>query len=153
MGDSAHLIIVDPSSAGASESEGSVAMQAMTTTTLMTTLTANLSGNASNETEFWKSDAEINKTFKLTIVVLYVLVTCAALLGNGCVVYLVLSQRSMRNVTNYFIASLAVSDALMALVCIPITFVSNVLFTSSWPFPAWMCNFATYFQVCFHLHF
>lgn len=91
-------------------------------------------------------DDDIYPEFKHAIVVMYVIVTCLALIGNGCVIYLVLSQRSMRNVTNYFIASLAASDALMALVCIPITFVSNVL-TTSWPFAAWMCTFATYLQI------
>ncbi|KAL8592264.1 hypothetical protein ACOMHN_036898 [Nucella lapillus] len=105
--------------------------------------TNNTSGNDTGELVVIP---DIHPAFEKLIIVLYVLVIAMALLGNGCVIYLVLSQRQMRNVTNYFIASLATSDALMALVCIPITFISNVL-VDSWPFPAWMCPFATYIQV------
>ena len=90
---------------------------------------------------------ETSLFYKCIVVVMYVMAILVALLGNGCVIYVVLSIRQMRNVTNYFIASLATSDALMAFVCIPVTFISNVL-TSSWPFPSWMCPFVTYFQVC-----
>lgn len=101
---------------------------------------------ATNDTDGAAEQPEILPAFRTFIIVLYVLVIALALLGNGCVIYLVLSQRHMRSVTNYFIASLATSDALMALVCIPITFIANVL-VDSWPFPAWMCPFATYFQI------
>ena len=101
---------------------------------------------ATNDTDGAEEQAIILPAFRTFIIVLYVLVIVLALLGNGCVIYLVLSQRQMRSVTNYFIASLATSDALMALVCIPITFIANVL-VDSWPFPAWMCPFATYFQI------
>ena len=88
---------------------------------------------------------ELQPAFKNLAVLMYVLVIGVALLGNGCVIYLIVCQRQMRTVTNFFIASLATSDALMALVCIPVTFITAVL-VDSWPFPAWMCPFVTYFQ-------
>ncbi|XP_076459979.1 RYamide receptor-like [Babylonia areolata] len=118
-----------------------------TTTTLFNTTTTTTNTSVTNSTDEPPMDVpDIHPAFENLIIVLYVLVIVVALLGNGCVIYLVLSQRQMRNVTNYFIASLATSDALMALVCIPITFISNVL-VDSWPFAAWMCPFATYLQV------
>ncbi|XP_076460752.1 RYamide receptor-like [Babylonia areolata] len=99
-----------------------------------------------NGSSFNPLQADLLPAFKNVIIILYVLVIVVALIGNGSVIYLVLSQRQMRNVTNYFIASLATSDAFMALVCIPITFITNVL-VDSWPFPAWMCPFGTYVQI------
>ena len=89
---------------------------------------------------------EIYPPFKTTIVVLYCVIMFVAVIGNGCVIFLVVSQRQMRNVTNYFIASLATSDVLMALVCIPMNLASNVLY-DYWPLPDWMCPFSTYIMV------
>ncbi|KAL8620452.1 hypothetical protein ACOMHN_065681 [Nucella lapillus] len=98
-----------------------------------------------NGSSFIPLQVDLMPAFKNVSTILYILVIVVALLGNGSVIYLVLSQRQMRNVTNYFIASLATSDASMALVCIPTTFITAVL-VDSWPFPAWMCSFGPYFQ-------
>ncbi|GFR69659.1 neuropeptide Y receptor [Elysia marginata] len=84
---------------------------------------------------------------KTVSMVLYPLLCVIAAVGNACVVYLVVSRRRMRsNVTNYFIASLAVSDGLMALILVPTNYVSNVLL-DYWPFGATLCPLVTYLQI------
>ncbi|KAH9502534.1 hypothetical protein Btru_068919 [Bulinus truncatus] len=83
---------------------------------------------------------------EIPIIVLYTVLCVVAVLGNSLTVYVVVSKRRMRNVTNYFIASLAVSDVLMAIVCIPFTFVANILL-QYWPFGSIMCPVVTYLQV------
>lgn len=88
---------------------------------------------------------QMNSDVQILIIFLYSIVCLVAIVGNACVIYLVVSRRRMRNVTNYFIASLAVSDTLMAIVCIPVTFVANVLL-DYWPFPAMFCPLVTYLQ-------
>ena len=79
------------------------------------------------------------------ITIMYSTVTVVAIGGNVIVCYIVLAYQRMRTVTNYFIMNLAVSDLLMAVICIPFTFVSNVL-TLYWPFGAVMCPVVTYAQ-------
>lgn len=95
-------------------------------------------------------DEQFNEAFEhaqVAIILLYTVLCVVAVLGNSCAVYVIISKRSMRkNVTNYFIASLAVSDILIGLVCIPFTFVANVLF-NYWPFGSALCPIVTYLQV------
>ncbi|XP_041364051.1 RYamide receptor-like [Gigantopelta aegis] len=82
---------------------------------------------------------------QIVLVVLYTAVSLTSLTGNGAVCYVVFSTRRMRTVTNYFISSLAISDLLMATLCIPFTFVANVLL-DHWPFGSALCPVVTYLQ-------
>lgn len=59
--------------------------------------------------------------------IMYTTVAVTAIGGNGIVCYLVLAYQKMRTVTNYFIVNLAIGDILMASLCIPFGFVSNLL--------------------------
>jgi len=52
----------------------------------------------------------------------------------------------MRTVTNWFILNLACADTLMATVCVPFTFVANVLL-QHWPFGGLLCPLIGYVQV------
>lgn len=103
---------------------------------------ANVSVKGRNATDI---TPHLFKEIKPFIIFMYTVVCLMAVVGNSCVIYLVASHRRMRHVTNFFIASLAVSDALMAVVCIPMTFWANVLL-DYWPFPAILCPLVTYFQ-------
>ncbi|ESO84795.1 hypothetical protein LOTGIDRAFT_53969, partial [Lottia gigantea] len=78
------------------------------------------------------------------MIFLYSIICLVAIIGNGCVCFLVFSKRHMRTVTNFFIASLALSDMLMAIVCIPFTFVANLLV--EWPYGYAFCPVLTYIQ-------
>lgn len=68
------------------------------------------------------------------LVMLLCLELMVSLVGN-CLVLLVLScNRQLRSVTNFFIASLAASDLLMSVVCIPLTIaqVSSSAISALW---------------------
>ncbi|XP_046355013.1 RYamide receptor-like [Haliotis rufescens] len=99
-----------------------------------------MNGNVSNEVV-----AGLETGARATLICLYSVVCVTAVVGNTAVCYLVFVLRRMRTVTNFFIASLAVSDMLMALVCIPFTFVANVLL-DHWPFGYAFCPLVTYLQ-------
>lgn len=78
-------------------------------------------------------------------VLLYSAIVILATGGNVLVCYVVLAYQRMRTVTNYFIVNLAISDILMAVLCIPLSFVANVLF-NHWPFGSALCSVVPYAQ-------
>ncbi|KAI8507432.1 Neuropeptide FF receptor 2 [Branchiostoma belcheri] len=51
----------------------------------------------------------------------YVVIFVLGVTGNLLVCVVVIKDRSMRTVTNYFIVNLAVSDLLVMLICLPVT--------------------------------
>lgn len=77
--------------------------------------------------------------------IMYFSVSVLAIGGNGLVCYIIIAHRRMRSVTNFFILNLAVGDILMAILCIPFGFVSNLLL-QYWPFGAAMCVIVSYAQ-------
>ena len=76
---------------------------------------------------------------------LYSVLFFIAVGGNLLVLLVVLGQRRMRTVTNFFLLNLAIGDIAKALICIPFTFVVNVL-VPYWPFGSFMCPFVLYMQ-------
>jgi len=54
------------------------------------------------------------------------LLCCSGVVGNSLIVWIVLCNPRMRNVTNYFIVNLAVADILVCVFCLPITLLSNL---------------------------
>ena len=79
------------------------------------------------------------------VIFLYSTVIVVSVSGNGLVIYTVTAVRSMRSVTNFFLLNLACADLLMAVVCVPFTFVANVLI-QQWPFGTALCPLVTYAQ-------
>lgn len=104
--------------------------------------TPNSSGWSSNPTE----SAELSVYAKSIVIILYTVIIVVAIGGNATVCAIVATYRRMRTVTNYFIVSLACSDVLMATLCIPMTFISNVL-VHYWPFGSTLCPVVFYSQV------
>ena len=80
------------------------------------------------------------------VTLLYSAIIVVAVGGNVIVCCIVASQRRMHTITNLFIASLAASDVMMASLCIPLTFVADVI-VQHWPFPSLLCPVALYAQV------
>jgi len=73
---------------------------------------------------------------------LYVIVFLVALLGNSLVIITIASNKRMRNLTNIFLLSMAVSDLLIALVCMPINLTGRVL--TRFIFGPFMCQMFPY---------
>ncbi|XKL62707.1 hypothetical protein PGB90_002540 [Kerria lacca] len=75
-------------------------------------------------------DAETDFRYSLLLTVLlctaYIVVFIIGFLGNLLTVAVVYRLPRMRNVTNYFIVSLAVADILVLILCLPGTLMSNI---------------------------
>ncbi|PVD38368.1 hypothetical protein C0Q70_00982 [Pomacea canaliculata] len=81
---------------------------------------------------------QVSNVAMAILVMLLCLELMVSLVGN-CLVLLVLScNRQLRSVTNFFIASLAASDLLMSVVCIPLT-IAQVR-TGFWQFGPLVCK-------------
>lgn len=83
--------------------------------------------------------------WQVTIITMYSAIILLAVGGNGTVCYIVFRARRMRTVMNFFIVSLALSDILMAMFCIPFTFIANLVL-NEWPFGDIMCPIVLYLQ-------
>ena len=82
---------------------------------------------------------------EVIIILMYSAIIVLAVGGNLAVCYTVLAYQRMRTVTNYFIVNLACSDILMAVLCVPFTFIANLVL-NYWPFGGAMCPIVTYAQ-------
>ncbi|XP_017092331.2 neuropeptide CCHamide-2 receptor isoform X1 [Drosophila bipectinata] len=78
------------------------------------------------------------------VTVLYTLIFIVGVLGNGTLVIIFFRHRSMRNIPNTYILSLALADLLVILVCVP---VATIVYTQeSWPFERNMCRISEFFK-------
>lgn len=89
----------------------------------------NASLNASLNGTLLTAPGELRYGVGLTVVicVAYMAVFVVGVLGNVCVVAVVVTFPRMRSTTNLFIANLAIADLLVNVVCLPFTLVGNVL--------------------------
>ncbi|XP_078599657.1 neuropeptide FF receptor 2-like [Branchiostoma floridae x Branchiostoma japonicum] len=84
---------------------------------------------------------------KQSVPVTVVFVSCFSLIfllslaGNVLVCLVVVKDRSLRNVTNYFVVNLAISDLLVTLLGMPLTLVSDILV--GWRFGPVVCQLTT----------
>ena len=79
--------------------------------------------------------------------VLLVFLITVALIGNVVVGAAIFKVRRLRTLPNMFIINLAVSDILMAVVCMPISLC--VLISGEWPFTAVVCDMQGFFMFSF----
>ena len=89
---------------------------------------------------------QISEYVQVIIIIMYSFIIVIAIGGNTIVCYLVYAYKRMHTVPNYFIVNLACSDIIMALFCIPFTFVANLIL-NYWPFGEAMCPIVLYIQV------
>lgn len=87
-----------------------------------------------------------NFSYLQLIYSMYTSIFVLAILGNSLVLYTVASNRTMRTVTNLFIANLAVGDLLIMALCVPFS-VASIIVLQYWPFGEELCVFVNYFQV------
>ncbi|XP_077999685.1 substance-P receptor-like [Glandiceps talaboti] len=76
-------------------------------------------------------------------IVLYAIIIIVTIVGNFIVITIVFKNRTMRNVTNYYIVNLAIADLLIASVTMWMNLVDGL--TRSWIFGEFMC------KICFTL--
>uniref|UniRef100_A0A673LIX0 Gastrin/cholecystokinin type B receptor n=1 Tax=Sinocyclocheilus rhinocerous TaxID=307959 RepID=A0A673LIX0_9TELE len=77
-------------------------------------------------------------------IVLYVLIFLLSFIGNSLIITVLVRNRRMRTVTNLFLLSLAVSDLMLCLFCMPFTLIPNLM--KDFIFGTGMCKVATYFM-------
>ena len=100
-----------------------------------------------NDTDYGTYTPLVVPSYQQAIsITMYSIVIVLAVGGNTTVCYIVFSARRMRTVMNFFIVSLALSDILMAVICIPFTFIANLVI-NSWPFGYALCPIVTFLQV------
>ncbi|CAF3285528.1 unnamed protein product [Rotaria socialis] len=111
------------------------------TTTTTTTIIINGTGSA----------AELTKSLipeKYQVVLLsfaYGIISLLAVVGNSSIIYIVLRNRRMHSVTNYFICNLALADCLVACFAIPFQFQAAAL--QKWVLPHFLCKLAPFVQI------
>ncbi|GFR73152.1 cholecystokinin receptor type A [Elysia marginata] len=110
---------------------------------------------STNQTDTWDTTAlpepEVYNVPRLSAeiqVALYSIIFSTALVGNLLIIVTLIQNKRMRTVTNVFLLNLAVSDLLLALVCMPFTLVPVLLM--DFIFGAFMCVFIRYLQVKYH---
>ncbi|KAI8494103.1 hypothetical protein Bbelb_284500 [Branchiostoma belcheri] len=92
---------------------------------------------------------ELSPSAKTVTLVSYIVIFLAALLGNSLVVFVVWKNKGMRTTMNIFICSLAASDLLITIFCIPVTLMQNML--KNWILGDFMCKLVPFIQVWEHI--
>ncbi|XP_028837708.1 cholecystokinin receptor-like [Denticeps clupeoides] len=77
-------------------------------------------------------------------ILLYTLIFLLSVFGNLLIIVVLVVNKRMRTVTNSFLLSLAVSDLMMAVFCMPFTLIPNLL--EDFIFGSAMCKIVTYFM-------
>ena len=82
-------------------------------------------------------------TMKVQVIfyMVYSIIFLLGMCGNFLVVYAVLHNRTMQNVTNFFILNLALSDILLCVLCVPFT--PLYTFLNRWVFGEVLCHLVT----------
>ncbi|XP_068127867.1 cholecystokinin receptor type A [Hyperolius riggenbachi] len=75
---------------------------------------------------------------------LYSLIFLLGVMGNSLVIVVLIRNKRMRTVTNIFLLSLAVSDLMLCLFCMPFTLIPNLL--EDFIFGSTVCRAAFYFM-------
>ena len=84
---------------------------------------------------------------KITEAAILVCLILLAFVGNVLVCIAVFKKAHLRTIPNMFITNLAVSDILMAIVCMPISL--HVLISGKWPFSSSVCDMHGFFMFTF----
>ncbi|XP_070194873.1 neuropeptide Y receptor type 1-like [Littorina saxatilis] len=80
----------------------------------------------------------------IPVTIVYGATLILGLSGNLLVIVVVARYRTMKNITNTFLLSLASADLLLVSICIPVKFAA--FFTFSWTFGEFLCKAMSYLQ-------
>ncbi|CAI5784197.1 neuropeptide Y receptor type 2, partial [Podarcis lilfordi] len=81
---------------------------------------------------------------QIVLICAYCVIILLGLVGNSLVIHVVIKFKSMRTVTNFFIANLAVADLLVNTLCLPFTLVYTLL--GEWKLGPVLCHLVPYAQ-------
>lgn len=95
---------------------------------------------SNQQLEFTTSLAEV----QIILICAYCIIILLGVLGNSLVIHVVIKFKSMRTVTNFFIANLAVADLLVNTLCLPFTLVYTLL--GQWKLGPVLCYLVPYAQ-------
>ncbi|KAI4885014.1 hypothetical protein NFI96_013418 [Prochilodus magdalenae] len=84
---------------------------------------------------------DINQTVRI---ILYSVIFLLGVLGNSLIITVLVRNHRMRTVTNLFLLSLAVSDLMLCVFCMPFTLIPNLM--ENFVFGSGICKAATYFM-------
>ncbi|XP_039092607.1 cholecystokinin receptor type A isoform X1 [Hyaena hyaena] len=98
-----------------------------------------------NETLFCLDQPHPSKEWQPAVqILLYSLIFLLSVLGNSLVITVLIRNKRMRTVTNIFLLSLAVSDLMLSLFCMPFNLIPNLL--KDFIFGSAVCKTTTYFM-------
>ena len=115
-------------------------------------IVTNISQNSSNNFSCQNYQRELDLLVSSTPIVYYSVLTILLLIevlilfGNSLVVLAVLTSKSLRTVTNYFIVSLAIADLLVAIFVLPLS-IYLVATRHIWRFGVLICELWVSFDV------
>ncbi|XP_076754216.1 RYamide receptor [Xylocopa sonorina] len=96
-------------------------------------------------------DEDFDNTYEVPTLILVILsilygsISVLAVVGNFLIMWIIATSRRMQNVTNFFIANLALADIVIGLFAIPFQFQAALL--QRWNLPHFMCAFCPFVQV------
>ncbi|KAK5606882.1 Neuropeptide Y receptor type 2 [Crenichthys baileyi] len=82
---------------------------------------------------------------QVVLILAYSTIIVLGVLGNSLVIYVIYRFKTLRTVTNFFIANLAVADLLVNTLCLPFTLVYTL--QGEWEFGSTLCFLLPYAQV------
>ncbi|KAM8939524.1 cholecystokinin receptor type A [Pelodytes ibericus] len=94
--------------------------------------------------ELYNSTLPAKDMHQTVRILLYSLIFLLSVMGNSLVIVVLIRNKRMRTVTNIFLLSLAVSDLMLCLFCMPFTLIPNLL--RDFIFGSAVCKAATYFM-------
>ncbi|XP_061672884.1 neuropeptide Y receptor Y8b isoform X1 [Syngnathoides biaculeatus] len=89
-------------------------------------------------------DCSLSLSGTTFLIVAYSAVLAVGLVGNSCLVFVIVRHKEMRNVTNILIANLSVSDILMCIVCLPVTIIYTLM--DRWILGESLCKLTPFIQ-------
>ncbi|CAO1418853.1 unnamed protein product [Diamesa serratosioi] len=87
-----------------------------------------------------------NQCVQIVFSILYFIIFILGIFGNFLVCFVVVRQRTMQTVTNFFISNLAIADILLCLFCVPLTPIYT--FLGRWIFGTFLCHLVALLQCC-----
>nr|QVK45771.1 G protein-coupled receptor [Proales similis] len=88
------------------------------------------------------SKSDFSLSIFIMLYVVYGLISILSVLGNGLIIYTVVKNRKMHNVTNSFICNLACADIIIGLLVAPFRF--QAAYLQKWIFPSIVCKIAPF---------